>query len=302
MNTQKKITAEVALEDFKKVMLFNLVNKIQYFFRGDYRAFWTAKDRFIKFRDLCEKHGQQTPQLTHKVYNDLERFDHCSLSLEAVKACMRGVPNYSKMIEKYLVTPHGTLMVKKPDGTIKRMSYGNIYRPETLDELAEVFKDAHSLQRFQNTKSNFYTKRQKRIIIKYIMNGKADKADDEEPTKEVKLTMKVKIPVRCMKYQEEAPCTDLKVNHARSEYDYDEIVMPRKPTPKPEASQMDMEAMVDALINDMDDDETPPPSPRREGPVAKVETPPLEELERMSDDEAIAYWGNILDDDTLETR
>lgn len=217
MNNVKKITAEVALEDFKKIMMFNLVNKIQWFFGGDYKSFWKAKDEFLRFRELCQTYGRQTPQLTHKVYNNIERFDRCSLPANVVKAIFHDIPNYDKLISKYLVTKHGTLSVTGKDGSKRLLRYGNIYRPESIEELAEILGKGseHNLLRHQNLKGNFYTKRQKHIILKYLTDKK-EKGEEETCT-----STTVKIPVRVMKYADEYSCPDLPVNKRASQVEQD---------------------------------------------------------------------------------
>lgn len=216
MNNVKKITAEVASEDFKKIMMFNLVNKIQYFFGGDYKSFWKAKDEFLKFRELCQTYGRQTPQLTHKVYNNIERFDRCSLPANVVKAIFHDIPNYDELISKYLVTKHGTLSVTGKDGSKRFLRYGNIYRPESIEELAEILGKGseHNLLRHQNLKGNFYTKRQKHIILKYLI-------DKKENGEETCTSTTVKIPVRAMKYADEYSCPDLPVNKRASQVEQD---------------------------------------------------------------------------------
>lgn len=216
MNNVKKITAEVALEDFKKIMMFNLVNKIQWFFKGDYKSFWNAKDEFLKFRELCKIYGRQTPQLTHRVFNNIERFDRCSLPVKVVKAIFHDIPNYDELISKYLVTKHGTLSVTDKDGSKRLLRYGNIYRPESIEELAEILGKGseHNLLRHQNLKGNFYTKRQKHIIIKYLVK-KDDKSGEESSSGSVK------VPVRAMKYVDEYSCPDLPVNKRASQVEQD---------------------------------------------------------------------------------
>jgi len=182
MNTVKKINDKTAIEDFRKVMLFNLVNKIQYFYNGNYEAFWNAKDNFIRFRKLCQEYGKQTPQLTHAVYSNLEKFDRCGLNGDVVRAIFKGIPNYKTLISKFLVASHGTMSVKKANGTKSILQYGNIYRPETIDELRTIFEDKSLLKRCQNIAGNYYTKRQKRIIIKYVIVG--TKAENEAVSNE----------------------------------------------------------------------------------------------------------------------
>lgn len=182
MNNVKKINEETALEDFKKVMLFNLVNKIQYFYKGNYEAFWNAKDNFNRFRKLCQEYGKQTPQLTHVVYNNLEKFNRCGLSTTVVRAIFKGISNHKNLIDKFLVTSHGTMSVKKADGTKHIMWYDNIYRPETIDELMEIFENKSLLKKCQSIAGNYYTKRQKRIIVKYVIAG--TKAENEAVSNE----------------------------------------------------------------------------------------------------------------------
>jgi len=217
MNNVKKITAETALEDFKKIMVFNLVNKIQYFYRGDYKAFWNAKDEFVQFRNDCKEYGWQDKTETHRIYNNLEKFDRCGLPFDVVRIIFNGVPGYKKLIEKYLVAPHGTLMTKKK-GKKTRMSYGNVYRPETIDELREIFKNEYARLRVQNTKSNYYTKRQKRIIHKYLTKNEKKEVVVKKPNTE---KPQPKIPVRAMRYNKETPCPKLPVNTPRPEYEPD---------------------------------------------------------------------------------
>lgn len=174
MNNKKKVTAESALEDFKKVMVFNLVNKINTFFDGNVRAFWTAQSEMRKFDERCETWGRQSPQLTHRVYRNLELFDNCGLSVDAVKAIFRNVPNYPKLIEKYRVAKHGTLMTGNGDNA-HRKHYKTVYRTETMKELTDIFENEYLLRAVLNLRGTHYTKRQKHIIIKYIAPAKEGK-------------------------------------------------------------------------------------------------------------------------------
>ena len=163
MNNTKKITEESARKDFIRVMVFNLIHKINYFFRGDYRAFWYAKEEYIHWLELCRVNGSQDKAYTHKVIHNLERFDRCGLSSKAVKAIFHDIPNYPRIIEKYLATPHGRFNKGGTD-----FIYRNVYCPDTLDKLAKIFDNTKNLNLRKVLRGNFYTKRQKNIIHKYV--------------------------------------------------------------------------------------------------------------------------------------
>lgn len=199
MNTIKKITEKSVLEDFRKIMVFNVVNKIKHFFRYgskyeyggvkyDYEAFWNARTEFNRFREKCRLEGRQDKTYTHAVYNTLEKFDRCGLSQQAVKAIFRGgVSNYGKLIEKYLLQPHGTMTIYKSDGKKKTLQFVNIYSP-LFDELKDIFEHPDKLKMITDLRGGYYTKRQKHIIYKYVApkkNGeKKLEADDIEPQEE----------------------------------------------------------------------------------------------------------------------
>ena len=193
MNTKKKITADTAIEDFKKILVFHLVNKIETFFDGNVRAFWEAQKQYGKFCERLETYGRQSQTYTHKVFENLELFDRCSFPLKALKAIFRNVPNYSKLVSKYRVAQHGTLPIGAPDENGKRqlLHYGNIYRTETMKELTDIFDNQYLLKAILNLRGNHYTKRQKHIILKFI-------APKKEGNKEFKLEEHIKQKPACV--------------------------------------------------------------------------------------------------------
>lgn len=184
MNTKKKITADTAKDDFKKVMTFHVVSRIDYFFRPvrikrkkyyhikytppDYMAFWNARDEFGKFKENLRKYGLQNEEYTHRVYSDLEHFDKCGFPPEAMEAIFRRISNYSKCIKHYKRAKHGTLRVHDELKQRKVIHYPTIYSPD-LDELRDIFKSRENFEKVMNLWSGYYTARQIHIILVYIL-------------------------------------------------------------------------------------------------------------------------------------
>ena len=174
MNTVKKITAEVADKDFKAFVEWRIVKGIHHWFHDNYMAFWDARKRYKQYQEQLKKCvivGDAYKKLVHR---NLDKFDLLSIDTKTLKAIFRGVPNYSKYTEKYLIQRHGVRVTPMGKGKPnRRMPYGNIYSP-SLERLKEIFGDRKLLGKILDKRNNeaYFTPRQMHLIANFVKEEK----------------------------------------------------------------------------------------------------------------------------------
>ena len=72
------------LEDFKKVLTFHIVDKIQQFFKKDYHKFYTAKATYSRFINCKNKTYAYDKKKVHFVYASIISFNKVGLDRSQV--------------------------------------------------------------------------------------------------------------------------------------------------------------------------------------------------------------------------
>lgn len=158
------------LEDFKKVLTFQLVSKIKYHFKGSVKLFFSAPKIWAKFR------AHSLSDTTINPYALITKFNDAGLSRNQVKAIFGKYPGcksftipYSELIAQcadITIREHGSLQVKD-----KKYGVSKCYMLP-FEFLNAIFEDAELLEKACDAKSDYYTNRQRRLIFTQLLDVK----------------------------------------------------------------------------------------------------------------------------------
>ena len=151
------------LEDFKRILTYRLVTKIIHCFKGDYEAYYAAPRAWAAWR---AGRASYSP----KIYRDIVCFNQTALSAAQLQSIFGRGPD-----RKWL--NYGPLIKSDPD--IKTFNKGTLVVNGQRFQLRQryqlpreyiksVFDDPATLARARNAESDFYTRRQRRLIFTQI--------------------------------------------------------------------------------------------------------------------------------------
>ena len=152
------------LNDFKKVLTYHLVTKIKYHFKSNYKLYYGAPKLWGQWR--IHKIDYNT-----KIYDLINKFNQTSLSAHQVQRIF----GQDKQNKKWI--SYSTLIENDPDikvfkkGTIvengQRYHIKNRYQlPYSYIEA--IFKNPDILKKVLDAGSEFYSDRQRRLILTQI--------------------------------------------------------------------------------------------------------------------------------------
>lgn len=157
------------LEDFKKVLTFHLVSKINYRlgFNGNYMLYYQAPIQWELWKAGKVKYSRP-------LFKYLALFNKTSLSRNQVKAIFgkdenRKVISYVDLIENDPSIKQfnkGTIVIKN-----KRHQLEKRYQLP-LEYIKAIFDDKEVLVKVLDATSDFYTRRQRRLIFNQILKKK----------------------------------------------------------------------------------------------------------------------------------
>lgn len=168
------------LEDFKKILTFHLVSKIHYKqgFNGNYNLYYQAP----KMWELWKAGRLKYSTL---IFKYLALFNKTGLSRNQIKAIF-GKDENGKFISY--------VNLLKADPTIKQYNKGTIVIKKKRHQLEKryqlsieiikpIFDDKNLLEKVLDARSDFYTKRQRRLIFNQILKKKPKPLEKDERQK-----------------------------------------------------------------------------------------------------------------------
>ena len=176
------------LEDFKKVLTFHLVSKIHYHrgFNGNYMNYYQAPLQWQLWKNGKLKYSKMT-------FKNLALFNKTGLSRNQVKAIF-GKDEYGKPIS-YVELLRSDISIKQFNkGTIvikkKRHQIEKRYQLP-LKYIKNIFEDKQLLEKVLDATSDFYTKRQRRLIFNQILKKRKQHItlDEQQKIDEIISTM-----------------------------------------------------------------------------------------------------------------
>ena len=167
------------LEDFKKILTYHLVTKIEHF-GISVKDFYTAGFKYQDFRN--GKIGYD-----RSIFQDQAIFNACGLRREQVaeifgydKAHSYRI-GYSKLIKEdkeITVRKHGT-QFNKTNHT--RIPFSKCYLlPQSF--IQDIFENPNLLKKVKDAKSDYYTARQRRFIFSHIIGKQQEPKQDDDVT------------------------------------------------------------------------------------------------------------------------
>lgn len=170
-NTYTNLKLE-RLEDFKKVLTFHIIDKIQQFFGKDYHKFYTAKAAYTRFINCKNKSYAYDKKKVHYVYASIISFNKVGLDRSQVAQIFGKDQNHKRINYKELIDScsdiikvnRGTLFIKgrRFDVPIRYLL------PESM--IKSIFESEELYQKVRDAGSDYYTDRQRRLIFTQLLN------------------------------------------------------------------------------------------------------------------------------------
>ena len=162
------------LEDFKKVLTFHIVDKIQQFFKRDYHRFYTAKATYSRFISCKNKTYAYDKEKVHFVYASIISFNKVGLDKSQVAQIFGKDKNHKRVKYKDLLENCNDI-VKVNRGTlyIKGRRFDIPIRYLLPEELIKsIFESEELYDKVRDAGSDYYTDRQRRLIFTQLLNQK----------------------------------------------------------------------------------------------------------------------------------
>lgn len=172
-DTYTKLELE-RLEDFKKVLTFHIVDKIQQFFKRDYHRFYTAKATYSRFINCKNKTYAYDKKKVHFVYASIISFNKVGLDRSQVAQIFGKDQNHNRINYKDLIENCNDI-VKVNRGTlyIKDRRFDIPIRYLLPEELIKsIFESEELYNKVRDAGSDYYTDRQRRLIFTQLLNQK----------------------------------------------------------------------------------------------------------------------------------
>lgn len=176
------------LQDFKKILTYHLVSKInyKYGFNKNYVAYYKAPYIWQMWKNGKVKYAKP-------IFKYLALFNATSLSRNQVKAIFGKDENN---------IPISYVELLKQDNEITSFNKGTIVIKGVRHQIAKryqlpfdyiksIFEDQQLLEKVLDATSDFYTKRQRKLIFNQIVRKKQQKIINAFEQKQVKELMKV---------------------------------------------------------------------------------------------------------------
>ena len=172
-NNYTKLELE-RLEDFKKVLTFHIVDKIQQFFKRDYHKFYTAKATYSRFINCNNKKNAYDKKKAHFAYASIISFNKVGLDKSQVAQIFGKDKNHKRVKYKDLLENCNDI-VKVNRGTlyIKGRRFDIPIRYLLPEELIKsIFESEELYDKVRDAGSDYYTDRQRRLIFTQLLNQK----------------------------------------------------------------------------------------------------------------------------------
>lgn len=170
------------LNDFKQVLTYLIITKIQYHFNSDYNAYYSVTGLWKKWTEKKIKYDS-------KIYSNISKFNDISLSSHSVQSIFGKDKNNKWIQYKQLIDSDSDLKVLNKGSyainididynhiqfkTIRRFQFENRYMFNQT-YIKNIFENKELLKQVTDIYSGFYTKRQIRLIKTQILQKKSDK-------------------------------------------------------------------------------------------------------------------------------
>lgn len=169
----KDIVNKERLADFKRVLTFQIVTKIDHHFKGNVHAFFSVPRLWMLFRD------KRLPT-TINPFKLRSLFNDAGLTRQQVKSIFGKYPG-----EKTFTLPYSEIIKTDPDISVKlhgvisnlctentrKFGKANTYLlPEAF--IQSIFDNPELLKEVKDAGSDYYTDRQRRLIFTQLLNQK----------------------------------------------------------------------------------------------------------------------------------
>lgn len=153
------------LEDFKRILTYRLVTKIKHSFKGNFDLYYEAPSIWGRWR-------RRESDYDSRIYRLIILFNQTALSAHQVQSIFGKTPDGKWM-------RYGEILAQ--DKSLKVFSKGTLrMRGERIDlcqryqipydTIKGIFEDRNLLEKVLDAESDFYTKRQRRLIFTQINN------------------------------------------------------------------------------------------------------------------------------------
>lgn len=162
------------LQDFVKILTFLETTSVLNLFGGKVNEYVYSKKNFLDFH---KKTSDERAKLVGNVYKNIALYNQTGMNRDIIRRIFGSKPNtnehfstkdYLPLIEKYSDRKHGTYIVKA-----KRHSFTKHYSIGYA-ELKKIFDDKELLKRVLDAESDYYSKRQKKLIFKILEDNKTE--------------------------------------------------------------------------------------------------------------------------------
>lgn len=152
------------LNDFKKVLTYQLVTKIKYHFKSNYNLYYYAPTIWQKWRN-------KKISYEHKIYGLIIKFNQTALSTKQVQSIFGKDETNKKWIAYKSILESDSEIKIFNKGTIclkgQRYQIKNRYQLP-YDYIKSIFENKELLEKVCDAESNFYSDRQRRLIFTQI--------------------------------------------------------------------------------------------------------------------------------------
>mgnify|MGYP007090521218 CR=1 FL=1 len=160
------------------MLTFHLVSKIRHNFNSDVKAYFEAPGMWASWRD-----GKT--QYNPRIYEQIAKFNATALDSKVVAKIFGKYRNGQRLPYEEILKNCGDIEIFNKCTVVVKGERHNICRRYRLKReiLEKIFADEALLGKVLDAKSDFYTKRQRKLIFGSLLGAGHEKHEEKEETR-----------------------------------------------------------------------------------------------------------------------